>query len=89
MPDLFQVQNSLFQVISLICLIIKAFALYDCIRRKPDAFGYSMTKNSWLVILVLALVANLILLSPLSLFNLLGTVAALVYLAQHRGSRVI
>lgn len=89
MPDFFQLQSGLFIIISLICLVVKVFALFDCVRRAPSAFGYSMSKNAWLVILVLALIAHILIPSPLSLFNLVGTLAALVYLAQQRGSRVI
>lgn len=89
MPDLLQAQNGLFLVISLACLVLKVFALVDCAMRRPSGFGYSMSKNSWLIILGLALLAHLLIPSPLSLFNLLGTVAALVYLAQHRGSKVV
>lgn len=89
MPDILQLQGGLFLVISLVCLVVKVFALIDCVRRAPSAFGYSMSKNAWLVILVLALIAHILIASPLSVFNLLGTVAALVYLAQQRGSKVV
>jgi hypothetical protein len=44
-----------------------------------------VSKGGWLVILGLTVAAHLVSFSPLGLLNLLGTVAALVYLAQLRG----
>ena len=74
--------------LSVILLCVKAFALIDCIRRRPLDFELAGTlhKNAWLVILVLAVVVHLVFVrsGPLGLLNLAGTVAALVYLAQLR-----
>ena len=66
---------------------VKVFALVDCVVRKSQDFvdATQVSKNGWLVILGLAVVAHLVSFSPLGLLNLLGTVAALVYLAQLRG----
>lgn len=87
MPEIMEAQSTLLLVISLVCLVLKVYALVDCATRRPAAFD-SMPKKSWLVILGLALVAHLLFFRPLMILNLLGTVAALVYLAQHRGSKV-
>jgi hypothetical protein len=43
-----------------------------------------MTKPAWLIILGLALVAHLLFWSPISLLNIAGTVAAIVYLVDVR-----
>lgn len=87
---MFEVESGLMLVLSLALFAVKAFALVDCITRTPARFAVADTlpKSSWLVILGLTLAAHLVLWSPLSLLNLVGTVAALVYLAQLRGSRV-
>lgn len=87
---MFEVQSGLMLVLSLALFAVKAFALVDCVVRPADRFTVADTlpKNTWLVILALTLLAHLVLWSPLSLLNLVGTVAALVYLAQLRGSRV-
>lgn len=88
MDGLFAVQNSIMLIVSLAVFVAKAFALADAASRKP---GYiemrsPLSKKAWLIILVLAVVAHLLFWGPLSLLNLIGTVAALVYLAQVRGS---
>lgn len=84
----FEVQGGIALVLALILFAVKAFALIDCVARKESDFSYSMPKRNWLIILVIALVAHLLIWDPISILNLLGTVAALVYLAQLRGSRV-
>lgn len=70
----------------LICT--KVFALVDCIRRKPYDFEMAGTlpKNIWLLILPLAIFVDVVWQNPLGILPLLGTLGALVYLAQTRGS---
>lgn len=74
---------------SLVLFGVKAFALVDCMVRDAAAFDRADTiaKQGWLVILGLAVAAHVVRWSPLSLLNLAGTVAALVYLVQLRGNR--
>ena len=85
---MFELQSGLALVLSLVLFAVKGFALVDCLGRPAPRFDYADTlpKRSWLIILGVALAAHLIAWYPLSLFNLIGTVAALVYLAQVRGS---
>lgn len=87
---MFEVQSSLMLLLSLVLFVVKAFALVDCVLRDAGRFAVadSLPKNTWLVILGLAVAAHAVFWAPLSLLNLAGTVAALVYLAQLRGSRV-
>ena len=90
MPDFFAVQNGLSLVIGLALFAVKAFALVDCVARPAAQFTYieTLPKRSWLIILVLALALHVVDgFSPLGLLSLIGTVAALVYLAQVRGPR--
>lgn len=84
----FSLQNSLSVILAIALFAVKVFALIDCLRRDQAQFSYrdTLPKNTWLVILVLAVLAHLVDFSPLGLLSLLGTVAALVYLAQLRGS---
>jgi len=74
--------------LTVVLLAVKVFALADCLRRRPSDFELVRTlqKNAWLVILLVAVALQLVFwnASPLSLLNLVGTVAALVYLAQLR-----
>lgn len=71
-----------------VLLCTKLFALVDCVRRKPYDFEMAGTlpKNIWLVILPLSIFIDIVVRQPINILALLGTVAALVYLAQTRGS---
>ena len=89
MPDLFAVQNALSLVIGIALFAVKAFALVDCVGRRGAQFTYieTLPKRGWLIILVLAVAGHVVDgFSPLGLLSLVGTVAALVYLAQVRGA---
>lgn len=81
-----EVQSGISLLLSVVLFAVKAFAVVDCVTRDRADFQVRQTldKNAWLLILGLAVVAHLVLWSPLSLFNLVGTVAAFVYLAQLR-----
>lgn len=91
MPDFFaSTQNNLALIIGVVLFAVKAFALVDCVGRPTAQFTYieTLPKRSWLIILVLAVAGHVVDgFSPLGLLSLIGTVAALVYLAQVRGSR--
>jgi len=86
----FEVQNSLSLVLSLVLFIIKVGALVDCVARSDAKFALvdTLPRRSWLIILALAVLTHVFVSqwNPLGIFSLLGTVAALVYLAQLRGS---
>lgn len=76
-------------LLSIALFIAKVVALVDCVSRPEARFRQveTLPKRSWLILLVLALLAHLVQWYPLGILNLLGTVAALVYLAQVRSSR--
>lgn len=69
-----------------VVLGLELFALVDAVTRPARSFeaAAKMTKVAWLLILGLALVTLLLFASPLSLFGLVGVVAAGVYLADVR-----
>lgn len=82
--------------IYLVLLVVKIFALVDALVRPAPAFVSEgkLTKGAWLLILGLALAVHLVSIGPLGFLNLIGTVAAFVYLADvrpalkgHRGTR--
>ncbi len=91
MPDFFaSTQNNVALIIGVVLFAIKAFALVDCVARPAAQFSYieTLPKRSWLIILVLTVAGHIVSgFNPLGLLSLIGTVAALVYLAQVRGSR--
>lgn len=75
-------------LISIALFVLKCVALVDCVTREESKFRAidTLPKQTWLIILGLSFVAHLLFWGPLGLLNLAGTVAALVYLAQVRGS---
>ena len=86
MRGLFEVQNSVMLALSLILFVCKAVAFVDAVSRPAEVFEASgkQTKPFWMLILGIAVVANMLLWSPIHIINLIGTVAALVYLTDVR-----
>ena len=85
---MFEFQGGLMFVLSVVLFAAKGFALVDCVSRRPEQLESldTLPKRTWLIILAVSVVAHLVFWYPLSILNLIGTVAALVYLAQVRGS---
>lgn len=83
---LFQAMGSIELVISLVLFACKVFAFGDALVRPPAAFAATdkQNKNFWLIVLGLFLVAHMLLWHPIGILNLVGTVAAFVYLADVR-----
>lgn len=79
-------QSGLALLLTLAGLGLMAYALIDAIRVRPDAFPAAgkQTKNIWLLILGIALVANLALFNVLTIFGIAGVIAAAVYLLDVR-----
>ncbi len=75
-------------ILSLVLFAVKAFALVDAIVRDAATIDLRspLDKRTWLIILGLAVAAHAVFWAPFGLLNLVGIVAALVYLAQVRGS---
>ena len=85
---MFVFESGVLLLITLALFAVKAWAFVDALSHRPDAFeaANKMTKKAWLVILGLFLAAHMIFWSagPISLLNLVGTVAALVYIVDAR-----
>ena len=87
---MFELQAYLGLALSLILFGVKVVALVDCVARNPGALDAAspVSKNGWLVILGLSVVAHVVTWdNPLRILNLAGTLAALVYLAQVRSTQ--
>ena len=79
--------ESWFAMVATACLFaLKGFCLADAMTRPAETFvaADKNTKQLWVVILAVAFAANVVWWSPMSLLNLLGTVAACVYLLDVR-----
>lgn len=82
----FDVERYIELFLLLVAAGLEVWALVDALIRPSQAFTAAdkLTKPGWVLILVLALVSCLLIQSPLSIFGLLGVVAAGVYLADVR-----
>jgi hypothetical protein len=80
------VPDLIMTVVSLGMFVAQAVAFIDALSHPAEAYvaGEKLTKQAWCIILGLALVAHMLIWSPLSLFNLVGIVAAIVYLVDVR-----
>jgi asparagine N-glycosylation enzyme membrane subunit Stt3 len=81
-----QVQGLLMTVITLALFAVQAWAFVDAVSHRPEAYvaADKQTKPMWLIILGIALVAHMLMWNPLSFLNLIGAVAAIVYLVDAR-----
>ncbi|WP_206053745.1 DUF2516 family protein [Nocardioides iriomotensis] len=86
MLDLFAFQNGLMLLATLAMFAVQAFAFVDAVSHKPEAYvaADKLTKPAWLIILGIALAAHMLIWSPMSFLNLIGTVAAIVYIVDAR-----
>jgi hypothetical protein len=84
---LFQIQSLFLLVITLLVFVLQAWAFVDAVSHKPEAFvaADKLTKPVWLIILGLALGAHMLFWqNPIGFLNLIGTVAAIVYIVDAR-----
>ena len=86
MFDLFSLQNNLMLVLALILFVCKAVAFVDAATRPAALFvaAGKQTRPFWLLILGLALLVNMVMWNPIGILNVIGVVAAFVYLADAR-----
>ena len=84
--NVFSLTSGIEAVLVLAQLGLKVFALADSLRRSQAAYPAAdkQTKKFWLIILGLALLANLLSGNALGFLNILGTIAALVYVVDAR-----
>jgi len=82
----FAVQSTLSLILSVVLFGLQAWAFTDAAFRRPDAFvaADKLTKPGWMLILGIALVAHVLIWSPVSFLNLIGAVAAIVYIVDAR-----
>ena len=84
--SLFALPSLIMAAVSLAMFVAQAFAFVDAVSHRPDAYvaADKLTKKAWLIILGLGVAAHMLFWSPLSLFNLMGIVAAIVYIVDVR-----
>jgi hypothetical protein len=82
----FDVENLVLFAAWWVLLGVKVFAVGDALIRK-DAFYVAADKQNkafWLLLLVIFLALHVLIPNPIQVLNLIGSVAALVYLADVR-----
>jgi hypothetical protein len=87
MGSLIHLQDSVALVLGVVLFAMQLFALIDCLRQRSDAFTAAgkLSKPAWLAITGGAcLLGFLMILSPLTIFEIAAVVAAGVYLADVR-----
>ncbi|MGH3368086.1 MAG: DUF2516 family protein [Nocardioidaceae bacterium] len=82
----FLLENTILLVVAFVLFALKAFAFVDALGRPKQVFPAAdkQTKTFWLLILGLFLVAHMLSWHPIGILNLIGTIAALVYLLDVR-----
>ena len=87
MQILGQAQNTIVLLLSVVALGVEGFAVFDCVRRRPDAFvaAGKRTKQFWLLVTGVALLVGFVSLgNGLGLLSIVSIIAAGVYLADVR-----
>ena len=89
MPQLLTAQGVVFFALAALAFVTQLVALADAARRRADAYvaAGKLTKQRWLLILGVATAIGFVsvggvFLSPLNFLNILGFVAAAVYLVD-------
>jgi hypothetical protein len=83
---LFAIQSTFMLILTVALFVVQAWTFVDALTRRPDQFvaADKMTKQAWLIILGIALLAHAIFWDPVNFLNLAGAVAAIVYMVDVR-----
>jgi hypothetical protein len=83
---LFAIQSTFMLILTVVLFVLQAYTFVDALTRRPDHFvaADKLTKPAWLIILGLAVLAHALFWNPLQFLNLIGAVAAIVYLVDVR-----
>lgn len=86
MPLVSVVQEYVLAVAAIALFVVEAWAFIDAMTRRPQEFEAAgkQTKTMWLIILGVAIAAHMIFWHPINILNLIGAVAAIVYLVDVR-----
>jgi hypothetical protein len=81
-----QTQGLLLMIVTLALFAVQAWAFVDALSHRAEAFvaAGKMTKPAWLIILGIALAAHMLIWNPISILNMVGAVAAIVYIVDAR-----
>ena len=82
----FSIEDAVSLVLWFVMLGVKLFALIDALFHSDQAYVAADKQNKafWLLLLVIFLALHVLIPNPIQVLNLIGSVAALVYLADVR-----
>jgi Protein of unknown function (DUF2516) len=82
----YSIESTVALVLWFVLLAVKLFALIDALFHSDRAYVAADKQNKafWLLLLVIFLALHILIPSPIQVLNLIGTVAAFVYLADVR-----
>ena len=85
-PNVFEIQQGFMLIVLLVSLAVKLFAFVNAMTYSRESYtaANKLTKPAWCAILGVGLVWSLVFLDPINLVNLVGLIAAFVYLADVR-----
>jgi hypothetical protein len=80
------IQSSILLIATLALFAVEAWAFLDAVTHRDEEFHAAdkQSKKFWLIILGLALAAHMLIWHPIHILNMVGAVAALVYLVDVR-----
>lgn len=81
-----QTQSAILWVLTVASLGLKVYAFVDALRVPAPSYASAgkLTKNLWLIFLGVAVAVNIVMLNPINFINIIGVVAAAVYLLDVR-----
>ena len=84
--SLFALPGLILTAVSLVMFVIQGFAFVDATRHRAEAYPAidRGNKTGWLIGLGLGVVAHMVFWHPISILNLIGIVAALIYVLDVR-----
>jgi len=84
--DIFALPSFILTVVSLVTFVAQAFAFVDALTHRAEAYlaADKLTKQAWSIILGIAVVAHMVFWDPISILNIAGIIASLVYLLDVR-----
>jgi len=84
MQILGQLQSWIVLALSVVALGVEAYAVVDCVRRRPDAFvaAGKRTKQFWLLVTGVAVLFGFVALGGVGFLAIVAVIAAGVYLAD-------
>lgn len=84
--DLFALPGLILMLVSLVMFAVQGFAFIDATRHAPQAYPAidRGSKTGWLIGLGLGVLAHMVFWQPLNFLNLIGIVAALIYVLDVR-----